>query len=110
MRQLLESDRKLRALSLTKYSKISVNQINEVGKTANTVNQEVMSKAESLYEDQSLNIFSIKGDAAVIFYVTGYCCRSLVRSNKCDKCKEATVAGVEERQDASISTLLTELN
>ena len=110
MRQLLESDRKLRALSLIKYSKISVNQINEAAKTANNATQEVMSKAESLYGDLSLNIFPTKDDATVIFYVTGYCCRSLVRSNKCDKCREVTVAGVEEKQDASISTLFSELN
>ena len=110
MRQLLESNRKLRALSLIKYSKISVNQINEAAKTANNATQEVMSKAESLYGDLSLNIFPTKDDATVIFYVTGYCCRSLVRSNKCDKCREVTVAGVEEKQDASISTLFSELN
>ena len=47
MRQLLESDCKLRALSLIKYSKISVNQINEAAKTANTATQEVMSKPDS---------------------------------------------------------------
>ena len=78
--------------------------------TANTATLEVMSKAESLYGDLSLKIFPTSNDAAVIFYVTGYCCRLLVRSNKCDKCREVTVAGVEEKQNASISTLFMELN
>ena len=110
MRQLLERNRNLWALSLIKYSKISINQINEAAKNANTATQEVMSKAVSLYGDLSLNIFPTKDDAAVIFYVTGYCCRLLVRSNKCDKCREVTVAGVEEKCDASVSMLFLELN
>ena len=110
MSQLLESDCKLRALSLIKYSKISVNQINEAAKIANTATQEVMSKTESLYGDLSLNNFPTRNDAVEIFYVTGYCCRSLIRSNQCEQSREVTVTGEEEKQNASISTLFTELN
>ena len=91
MSQLLESDCKLRALSLIKYSKISVNQINEAAKIANTSTQEVMSKTESLYGDLSLNNFPTRNDAVEIFYVTGYCCRSLIRSNQCEESREVTV-------------------
>ena len=69
-----------------------------------------MLKAESLNGDLSLNIFPSKDNVAVLYYVTGYCCRSLARLNKCDKCSEVTVAGVKEKQNASISTLFLELN
>ena len=36
-----------------------------------------------------------KNDVSVTFYVTGYCCRSLAKSNRCDSCKEITIASVE---------------
>ena len=68
MRQLLESDRKLRTLSLVKYS-------------------------------LQVNILPTDNDVVVIFYVTGYCCKSLVSRNKCAECKDATIAGINEATD-----------
>ena len=35
----------------------------------------------------------------VIFYVAGYCCKSLVSRNKCTECKDATIAGISEATD-----------
>lgn len=43
---------------------------------------------------KELNIEPSENDLAVTYYVTGYCCRSLVRPYKCSKCKEATVADI----------------
>ena len=54
--------------------------------------------------------FPTEDGVAVIFLATGYCCRSLVRSNRCDKCRLKTIAGIEKEQDTNISTLFTELN
>ena len=51
MRQLLESDRKLRTLSLVKYSRISISHIDQVAKSTKNVENEVIAKAESLYGD-----------------------------------------------------------
>ena len=36
-----------------------------------------------------------ENDVSVTFYVTGYCCRSLAKSNRCHSCKEITIASVE---------------
>ena len=41
-----------------------------------------------------------------IFYVSGYCCRSLVKGNKCDSCKESTVASVDIEFDAEMNPLI----
>ena len=41
-----------------------------------------------------------------IFYVSGYCCRSLVKGNKCDSCKGTTVALVDIKFDAEINTFI----
>ena len=97
MRQLYESDRKLRTLSLLKYSQISLKEIEDAAKAREerTAIQEVIFRAESLYADMSFNIMPTKNDVSVIFYVADYCCRSLAKSNRCDSCKEVTIASVE---------------
>ena len=77
MRQLLESDRKLRTLSLVKYSRISISYIDQVAKSTKNVENEVIAKAESLYEDLQFNILPIDNDVVVIFYVTGYTAANL---------------------------------
>ena len=57
MRQLLESDRKLRTLSLVKYSKISVKQIEETAKTGPNLAHDAIAKAESIYGDFCFSTF-----------------------------------------------------
>ena len=83
MRQLLESDRKLRTLLLVKYSRISISHIDQVAKSTKNVENEVIAKAESLYRDLQFNTLPTDNDVVVIFYVTGYCYKSLVSRNKC---------------------------
>ena len=97
MRQLYESDRKLRTLSLLKYSQISLKEIEDAAKAKEerTAIQEVIFRAESLYADMSFNIMSTENDVSVTFYVPVYCCRLLAKSNRCDSCKEITIASVE---------------
>ena len=56
-------------------------------------------KSESLYNDLQFNIAPTENDSAGIYYVTGYCCKSLVRSNRCDQCKQATVANINCSSD-----------
>ena len=95
MRQLLESDRKLRAVSLLKHSGISVKDINRFIKAQQNEDgddSELLLKAESLYGDLHLNTPLTENDVAVTYSVTGFCCRSLVNTYKCEKCKEAAVA------------------
>jgi len=96
MRQLLESDRKLKTLSLVKYSRISVTDIEQAVKDNCTPNADSASKAELIYGDMQFNILPTENDVGVIYYVTGYCCRSLVKSNKCEQCKEATITDITE--------------
>ena len=108
MRQMYESDRKLRAFSLLKYSKISLKEIDNAAKATapNQVASDVILRADSIAADLHLNRCPDENDAAVIFYVSGYCSRSLAKANKCDSCKETTVASVEiqviDNMDTSI--------
>ena len=55
-----------------------------------------MATAEALQAELLFNILPTENDAAVIFYVTGYCCKSLVKSTRCIECKTATVATIVE--------------
>ena len=73
--------------------------INQVAKSTKNVENEVIAKAESLYGDLHFNIFPTDNDVVVIFYVTGYCCKSLVSRNKCAECKDTTIAGISEATD-----------
>ena len=73
MRQLQESDRKIRSISLLKYSQISIAEIDIIVKTKCTSNNKLMATAEALQAELLFNILPTENDAAVIFYVTGYC-------------------------------------
>ena len=95
MRQHHENDRKLRTISLFKYSKFSIAEIDQAVKARDNLEQQIIVKAESLQAELLFNVFPTENDCAVIFYVTGYCCRSLVKSTKCNACKTATIADVD---------------
>ena len=56
----------------------------------------ITSTAESIQAELLFNVFPNENDAAIIFYVCGYCCRSMAKTNRCDACKEATVEEVDE--------------
>ena len=69
--------------------------MHETRREERTAIQEVIFRAESLYADMSFNIMPTENDVSVTSYVTGYCCRSLAKSNRCDSCKDITIASVE---------------
>ena len=96
MRQLQKSDRKIRSISLLKYSQISIAKIDIIVKTKCISNNKLMATAEALQAQLLFNILPTENDAAVIFYVTAYCCKSLVKSTRCIECKTVTVATIAE--------------
>ena len=59
-------------------------------------NNKLMATAEALQAKLLLNILPTENDTAVIFYVTGYCLKSLVKLTRCIECKMATVATIAE--------------
>ena len=96
MRQLHESERKLRTISLLKYSCITLTEITEAAKAYSNTTNAITLVAKSIQAELLFNVFPNENDAAIIFYVCGYCCRSLVKSNKCNACKEAIVEEVDK--------------
>ena len=96
MRQLHKSERKLLTISLLKYSNVAVPEIMKAAKTNSGPTNTITSTAESIQAELLFNVFPNENDAAIIFYVCGYCCRSMAKSNRCNACKEATVEEVDE--------------
>ena len=105
MRQLLESDRKLKTLLHVKYSLISVvdienSDIEKAVKENRCVNQDAIFKEEMLFGEMMFNKLPNENYIGLTYYVTGYCCRSLVRSSKCEHCKHATDADISDTTKA----------
>ena len=95
MRQLFENNRKIRRISLLKYSNISLTKIDTVLNSKTTIH-DVSSKAELLHAEVPFNILPTENDSAIIYYANGYCCRSLVKTNKCEARKEAMIVSIVE--------------
>jgi hypothetical protein len=89
MRQVLESDRKIRALSLTKFSGYSLAEIDEgIDSQSSAVEKSVdTSTADFIADTLTYQTWPTASDASIIYYVSGAVARSAVRSTRCDQCK-----------------------
>jgi hypothetical protein len=97
MRQVLESDRKIRALSLLKYSKLSLSDIEEAVQAdcSSTSDSDGDSVADSIANSLKLDFEPTVSDANIIFYVSGAIARSTVGITKCDSCRELLINSSE---------------
>jgi hypothetical protein len=90
MRQVLDSDRKIIALSLLKY--VEFNAIESVIEPSgeNTAKRaEDDRTADTTVNELQLSAYPSANDANVTCYVSGYTARSVIRTLFCDSCKEA---------------------
>ena len=78
---MLESDRKIRALSLLKYSNLSLSDIEEAVQAdcSTTSDNEAELVASSIAKGLNLDIEPTVSDANVIFYASGAIARSIVK-------------------------------
>ena len=68
MRQLRKSERKLRTISLLKYSKLC---LIEITKASSSPANAALVAAESIQAEVLFNIIPSENDAVIIFYVSG---------------------------------------
>ena len=118
MKQVLDSDRKIRAVSLLQFSGLSLQEIdaaidNEM--SDNDASEDTVADfiAGALTNDH----WPSASDANIIFYVAGAMARSVVRCNKCEHCKEGLIStdtltplSYDESTDYSASTFLDDIN
>lgn len=93
MRQLLDSEKKIKAISLLKFSGLTVKDIDKA-LLKRSGSSTIECDAAKLHGELLFNVVPEDSDSAIIYYISGYCARSLVRTNKCTSCKESLVLDV----------------
>ncbi len=94
MRQVLESDRKIKALSLLKFSSVSVEEMDraiEEGQSTSSTDEMRKSRVDAIVDKLQFGIDMSASDANCVYYVSGAAARSTVRVNKCESCKECLI-------------------
>jgi len=90
VRQVVEGERRIRALSLTKFSHYNPSQMKPPSRDQRTNDHETVREIQS--DIESLPIPSpSEADLSAAFYVTGALCKSEVESHKCASCQQLLV-------------------
>lgn len=117
MRQVLEGDRKIRAVSLLKFSGISLADIDSAIQSEHDASVLDAAAADIIVNSLLFNQIPSTSDANILYYISGAIARSVVRVTKCDDCREVLVTSteiepmeVEESQTFSASTFLDSIN
>lgn len=117
MRQVLEGDRKIRAVSLLKFSSISLAEIDSVNQSEQDTAHCDETDADDIATSLSYNQTPSANDANIIYYVSGAIARSVGRVTKCDHCKELLIASdeietieLDESLSYNASTFLDTIN
>jgi hypothetical protein len=90
----MESDRKIRAVSLIKFSGFTLSEIDEAIQSTNSqssTQSQDDSTADAMVSSLRFDSRPTASDANVIFYVSGFIARSVVRTTRCDDCREALI-------------------
>jgi hypothetical protein len=97
MRQVIECDKKIRVLSLIKFSDISLNDIDEAisNESSTSSDSDLGAIADAIVASMQFNPEPSDSDRNIIFYVSGYIARSVVAATKCDYCREALISPKE---------------
>ena len=123
MRQLLESDKKIRVLSLVKFSGYSLAEIDESLQSDSTPDHNAGTTSPDDNTSDSMVAKLMYGhwpsshDANIICYVSEAIARSVVRTTRCDHCRESLIStdSLEQLEldaslDHSTSTFLDYVN
>lgn len=100
-----------------KFSGISLTEIDSAIQSAEYHSSTDDSLADSLTDALTFNTFPSANDANIIFYVSGYLARSVIRTTKCDHCREYLVTSdalepldAVDKFEYSVSTFLDAVN
>lgn len=106
-RQVMESDRKIRAVSLLKFSGVSLSEIEDA------VNPDAVGRgdleadtvADNIAASLKLDMAPTDSDSSIIYYVSGYIARSVVASTKCDYCRECVISTTDNKMTTQLSQI-----
>jgi len=92
MRQVLEGDKKIRALSLLKFSHFSLADLDVLTLASGSQSDSTAdSVADALADAMKYTVSPSAGDANIVFYVTGAIARSVIHCTKCDNCRNILI-------------------
>ena len=93
MRQLIESDKKICATFLLKFSKFSVVDLDAaIDKESSVVNDYIQTAATLIATQLTLSYEPTNSKANIISVISSYAARGTVKQYKCNNCKEAPIA------------------
>ena len=118
MRQVLKSDRKIRVMSLVKYSNFSLSKIEDALQNETNATD---SADGNIADDIAAALKNLKwpeaNDANIICYISGMIGRSVFHYNRCDDCKEALLTSdllgtveIDDNLDYNASTFMDAVN
>ena len=113
MRQLVESERKIKCISLLKFSELSIEGVDEtfssygiVASQTKPFNCEVATVAQAIADDLMESLYSPSmDDANVVYYVSGYIAYSILKLTTCSHCEEILVLTEDIVCDLEIENL-----
>ena len=117
-RQVLKGDKKIRALSLVKFSHFSLSEIdNELSASSDLPPTNLDSIPDSIADAIPCLTRPTANDANVIYYVSGAVARSIVRATKCDSCRDTLMETevldpleIADSEECSAATFLNNTN
>ena len=111
LKQFLENEKKLWLRCLIQFDGLTVNEIKKLGdaqhEIANEKSEEdsvvLMSFLEDSDSNSANNLSSLKDLEGIMLYCAGYVSRSLLKSNKCEKCKQLLVQSNKEAPEVDFT-------
>ena len=85
--------KKIKAISLLKFSGLTVKDIDKA-LLKRSGSSTIECDAAKLHGELLFNVVPEDSDSAIIYYISGYCARFLVWTNKCTSCKESLVLDI----------------
>lgn len=113
MKQVMEGDQKIRAISLLKFSQVTLSEIDD------QINFEAIAAGDDacrLIAEKVVSLLHLtaevsESDANTVYFVSGFAARSTVRQTHCDSCQEALVCTDDaEVAQTEYSTFLNDVN
>ena len=82
VKQVLESERKIRLVSILKHSGVPIDSIT----TASDIDQSVSETLATFDIDDVSDFELLDSEIQVVFYISGYCAKSVSSRMKCHQC------------------------
>lgn len=106
MKQLEYSERKIRAISLLKFSGFHVNDIDNMIEFGNSSENESLTEeiVHEISSDLMMNFMLSDQDFFILTYVCGACAHSIYKTKKCESCKLSLVSEdklIDDEDDSS---------